>query len=60
MLVAAPANDRYVPANSIFSGPITSTLSAIRCDEVLPHASAKKKTQSLKVSNSALLLVVFK
>ena len=61
MLVAAPASDRDVPANSIFSDPIASTVSAIHCDESPSTCQCEKENKKgLKVSNFALLLVVFK
>ena len=31
--------------NGVFFAPITSTLNAARCDQVLSHASAKTKTK---------------
>ena len=46
------------PPNSIFSGPITHLLSVLRVlMKILSHASAKKKTKGLKVSDFAVLLV---
>ena len=45
MLVAAPARDRDVPANSIFSDPIASTLSAIRCDESPSTCQCEKENK---------------
>ena len=48
-------------ANSIFSGPITHLLSMLYVFMTnLPHTSAKTNQKRLRVSNSALFLVVFK
>jgi len=55
-----------VPANSIYSGPITSAFNAVRFDENPFTCHCKKggekrrKKEDLKVSNIALLLDVFK
>ena len=54
--------ERYTdaPANSIFSGPITSTFSAVCFDKKSFHMTVQKMRQKqLMVSNFALLLVVF-
>ena len=47
------------PANCIFSGPVTRLL-LVLCllIKILSHASAKKKTKSLKDSNFTLLVVI--
>ena len=34
-----------MPVSSICSGPITSTINAMRCGEIFSHASAKKETE---------------
>ena len=49
------------PSDSTFSGPATYVL-AILCVlmKILSHASAKKKTKMLNLSNFALLMVVYK
>ena len=56
----------YVPANSIFSGPVTSTLSAIRfhvnpfiCQCKRKKEKKRGKKEVLMVSHFTLLLVVF-
>ena len=50
-----------VPADSVFSGPITRLLSMLRVlMKIFSQARAKKKTEGFKVLNFALLLVVFK
>ena len=52
---------KHRPANSIFSGPITVHLSGV-CVliRILSHANSKKKKKKKKrISNFALLLVVF-
>ena len=50
-----------MPANSIFSGPVTQLLS-VMCVlmKILSHANVKKKKKGLRILNFALLFVVFK
>ena len=43
----------------LINGPVTSIFHAIGFDEILSHASAKKE-KKLRVSNFALLWIVFK
>ena len=49
------------PANSIFTGPLTSILNAMHFDKnCFTYQLEKRKQKGLRVSNFALLLVAFK